>query len=311
MERCEQARKDGLEMRFETALTKYDEAVSLFARAMTAEGPWAPELARCLADRGAHAVDLKRQDLAQNSFVRALTLTPSLVLSPRIYSPQVISLFQSTKRRVKSLPTATLTVVTTPSGATLEVDGVAMGNTPSSPTLTATEHWIVVRRAGHEPVATSVIVSAGRVDKVELFLKVIETAASAPVQSSSAPIAIKNQPAVAAPAPASTPTALLIPAKPKAGHSVHPGLAWMPLGIAQFLERRYVPGGLLLAAELLLAAASTTTFALIMVDRLPNGSFNNVERNRALQIVNLTSAGVLLVTAIIGAIDGELHREAP
>ena len=30
-----------------------------------------------------------------------------------------------------------------------------------------------------------------------------------------------------------------------------------------------------------------------------------------LQIVNLTSAGVLLVTAVIGAIDGELHREAP
>jgi hypothetical protein len=169
---------------------------------------------------------------------------------------------------------------------------------------------------GFEPVATSVIVSAGRVDKIELFLKATESAASAPVQtmtpppkkepaSASAPIELKTQ------TPASAPVAVTAPAKSKTRAAVHPGLAWMPLGIAQFLEQRHLAGGLLLAAELLLAAVSTTTFALILADRLPSGAFNNAERNRSLQIVNLTSAGALLITAVVGAVDGELHREAP
>lgn len=313
--KCDQARRLGLEMRLELALRAYDEALGLFAQAMAGSTQWTEQMALCFADRGAHAADLKRDALALSSFVNALTLAPHLVLSPRVYSPSVIALFQNAKQKVKTLPHSTITIVTTPPGARIEIDGTEVGSTPASPSLTACEHWLVVRKEGHEPVITSVIVVPGRVDKVELFLK--PSASPAPGSGEPSPIAPSSDRApnvtvetpASAPA-ASAPAALVVPA-PLPSPSVPAGLAWLPFGVAQFLERRYLPGGLLLGAQVLLLAASTTAFAIIMADRRADGRFNNPARDQALQGVNLASAGLLLATGVIGAIDGELHRGAP
>jgi PEGA domain len=95
---------------------------------------------------------------------------------------------------------------------------------------------------------------------------------------------------------------------PKTQTRVHPGIAWLPLGIAQFAEGRRLAGALFLSAELALLAVNIASAVVVLNDRGPQGGYRFVERDRQLQVVNLTAFGLFVATLIGGGIDGVYHR---
>jgi PEGA domain len=89
---------------------------------------------------------------------------------------------------------------------------------------------------------------------------------------------------------------------------LHPALAVLPFGGAQFLQHRTLVGGLFLGAELLLLATNIATAVVVLQDRDPQGGYFTPERSAALRVVNIAAFSALLVTVIGGGIDGLLHR---
>lgn len=66
--------------------------------------------------------------------------------------------------------TAQLQLTSTPDGADIEIDGVFVGNTPSTIGVTSGQHDMVVRKSGFKPWERKIMVSSGRV-KVNVELE--------------------------------------------------------------------------------------------------------------------------------------------
>ena len=63
-------------------------------------------------------------------------------------------------------------------------------------------------------------------------------------------------------------------------------------------ERRPLPGALFLGSQALLLATNLVTGLLIFGDRQPSGLYLNGDRNRALQVVNITAFGLLIADIV-------------
>jgi PEGA domain-containing protein len=89
---------------------------------------------------------------------------------------------------------------------------------------------------------------------------------------------------------------------------VSAGLAWLPLGIPQFIEHRPGPAAALLGTQVALLATNLTCYYVAQNDRQRDGTYNNAGRVQALQAATDVAVGLLIVDVIAGAIDGLLHR---
>ncbi len=89
---------------------------------------------------------------------------------------------------------------------------------------------------------------------------------------------------------------------------VHPALAWLPFGIAQFIERRPVVGALLLVSQLLLLATNISSFAVIRSQQVGVDTYRSKPLVDALMIVTNVSFGVLAADMIAGGVDGLVYR---
>jgi tetratricopeptide (TPR) repeat protein len=129
---------------------------------------------------------------------------------------------------------------------------------------------------------------------------------SAPVIEPSSQLALASRAA-----PASTPSVATLPmpvltAAPRL--RVHPALAWLPLGIGQFLERRPVVGVLLLVSQVLLLATNVSSYAVIRSQQVGVDTYRSKPLVDALMIVTNVSFGVLAADIIAGGIDGLVYR---
>jgi hypothetical protein len=91
--------------------------------------------------------------------------------------------------------------------------------------------------------------------------------------------------------------------------AVHPAVAWLPMGIPQYLEGRPVAATLLLVSQALLLATNITSYALVARDRAADGYYNHPAQSEALRWVNNWAFGLLLADVAAGAIDGVVHRD--
>jgi hypothetical protein len=78
---------------------------------------------------------LKRNDEADGTFRSVLRLSPNHALDPMLYPPTLIRRFDAIKKEMAQAQRLALTVVTQPSGATVFIDGVAVGKSPHTQSL--------------------------------------------------------------------------------------------------------------------------------------------------------------------------------
>jgi hypothetical protein len=115
-----------------------------------------------------------------------------------------------------------------------------------------------------------------------------------------------------APAPAAAvsapPQPAAVAAKRDERPRVHVMLSILPLGIGQFVEKRYGVGAVFLTTEILLLALNITSFYVAQSFKLGPGEYRSPQTVEALKWVVNVSLPLLVVDAIIGAIDGGLNR---
>lgn len=90
--------------------------------------------------------------------------------------------------------------------------------------------------------------------------------------------------------------------------AVHPGVSWLPFGIAQLLERRPAAGALLIVSQALLLGANLGFYFAARSYRYPDGTYAEADRARALGLCANIAAGVLAADVLAGVIDGIVHR---
>lgn len=89
---------------------------------------------------------------------------------------------------------------------------------------------------------------------------------------------------------------------------VHVMVSILPLGIGQFVEKRYAVGAVFLVTELALLATNIASFYVAQTFKLGPGEYRNPTTVEALKWVVNISLPLLVVDCIIGAIDGGLNR---
>lgn len=99
-----------------------------------------------------------QEDLSWRLFVPAARVKPDAVLPEEKYSPDVVAAFRKAAGRVREGPRSTLTLNSSPSGASVLVDGINLGTTPvSGAELTPGDHFIEVAADGYAAAAKRMI----------------------------------------------------------------------------------------------------------------------------------------------------------
>jgi len=170
---------------------------------------------------------------ARNSLRRLLTMDPGWDFPSNRRSPELASMIEGVRKELQSLSPSPLALSSTPDGATLWIDGVAFGRTPSStPPLLPGRHLLRLTKEGYLSKQEMVFVGPG----------------------SALAWTLEADPSWIAPAAASAPPALggsLARPGPEPSHSSAPSF-WRRQRATLFL------GGALLGA------GATTYFALRM-----------------------------------------------
>lgn len=119
-------------------------------------GAEAPVLSKLQLLRG--QVFAARQDFsrAEEAFSRALEADSSAELDPARVDPTVVRLLESVRSRL----TGTLVVESSPPGALVALDGVALGKAPLTKTVPAGRHTVEVRWGGATPQTSELQVKA-------------------------------------------------------------------------------------------------------------------------------------------------------
>jgi hypothetical protein len=90
--------------------------------------------------------------------------------------------------------------------------------------------------------------------------------------------------------------------------AVHPLLAVAPFGVGQLAEDRTLAGSLFLASESALLATNIIAYAIGRSDRRADGTYGDVPRAQALEVVTDLALGLFVAEVVLGAIDGFVHR---
>jgi len=115
---------------------EYDRALTTLHRVLQGLDRLAPSAerwrlwTRTRIFQGIALAGLKQEDAALKSFAAVLRVRPKLALSRKEYAPGTIRLWEKARARLASLPRGRLAVETEPAGASVRVDGQALGRTP-------------------------------------------------------------------------------------------------------------------------------------------------------------------------------------
>jgi len=132
-----------LAVRFEhaEALAKIGEAQVLLESHATAPADWAA-LHRALAYRGLFESNLGRQDRARAALAAAALLDSEAELSDVEFPPDILALHAEVAAELRAESPAALAVTTTPSGATVLIDGEAAGRSPITLHAAPGQHYV-------------------------------------------------------------------------------------------------------------------------------------------------------------------------
>jgi hypothetical protein len=300
-EGCAKASQLALALDTQAALVQFEVAIEQYFRALPEEPPMV-EVGRCLIELGAAALDAGQSNVAALAFRRALVLYPALTLDASRYNPTTAKLFAKTRASFENSRVGALTLAGEPKGAAVLIDGERAGKLPLSLELRAGEHWILVQAPGHLPFQARVTIKDGEPARQDVFLRPREE------QAASAPVAVApREIVIAATQPVAEETASARPQTMK----VHPVLAILPFGAAQFVERRPLAAALFLVSEVLLLGANIGTYVAASRLRSPDGTYDQPVTAEALKWVANAALIGLIAEMVGGAIDGLLHRERP
>jgi hypothetical protein len=290
---AERLRAEGQQLAFhlesEAALAKLEQAIVMYQRGALALSDATP-LAQCHTSAAATWLALGKKDRALQQFRQAVALRTGYRPTDTTFAPHVLAMFRQAERELAREPRSSLTVTGGPAGAAVTLDARTVGELPVSiPDLMPGGHWLVVRKAGYESFVTQVTVPAGSSQKSEVFLRAL--------QRSEQPAAV-----------ASAPVVVVTPPPPLRDGKLPLALALLPFGGGQFAEGRPGAGVAFLSTELALVATTLVTGIVVLNDRAPGGYFNQAQRDRALQGVNIAAFTLLVLELAAGATDGYLRR---
>jgi PEGA domain len=298
---CKKGARLVFELALPQAVAELERGLAHYAKGVLALDSFKP-FAECLLQLGVARYNRGQSAQAFKAFREALGLRAGVKADKDSFSPPVLDVFNRARAEVQAQSTGGVTVVGAPAGGLVHLDGVLVGKLPISlRAIPLGVHWLVVTAPNHEPHWAKIEVG-DKQGRVDVYLTPTEKNATETPDSRidsppapSAPVALK--------AAASAPSVL-----PSANGHVHPALAVLPLGIAQFAEKRPLAGALFLSAEALLLATNIVTGVLFFQDRAPNGQFRHAAQSQALQVVNLSALTALALVIIGGGVDGYLHR---
>jgi hypothetical protein len=297
-EQCQRANKDAINLRYKEALDAFEESLRAFSAAPLSDAERATAW-DCAIKWGAAATDADKAGDAATAFALAMLLEPQREPSTKSFNPKVTAAFQKARQKRRQNQTSGLTVTGTPAGAEVWIDARFAGASPISLSkLTAGVHWLLVRAQGYESFSTPLTLKPNDAYRAEAFLKGPPVAASAPVVVK--PVVVK---------PVAAQPVLIVPPPPPKSAGVHPGLSWLPLGIPQFLERRYAVGAILLATQVALVALNAALYAITSRDKAADGFYDHPERSEAMKWVVNASFIAVGADMIAGGIDGIVHRD--
>lgn len=108
---------------------------------------------------------------SDDELTSAALLAPQRKLDAATYPPDIVSAFGRVQADVRALPTASLSIKSTPPGAVVEVDALMRGRTPVSlQRLPRGEHLLVLRRTGHAMYAAWFTAQSDEIAPMEIFL---------------------------------------------------------------------------------------------------------------------------------------------
>jgi PEGA domain len=168
---CEAANASAVAFEYNTAFARFEEAITLFARALPSLFSM-DTVARCSLDFGAHALDADKVAKAKEAMRRVLILSPNLKLDAHRYNPKMQQVFNKERESIERAPHSSLTVQGEPLGADVIFDGKQVGALPLSLSeVLAGEHWVVVSSPGHRPFSTRLQLKGGSAERLDVFLE--------------------------------------------------------------------------------------------------------------------------------------------
>lgn len=105
--------------------------------------------------------------LARNSLDRVARLRPALEVDLRRYPPALAEALSEAKQRMQSEPRCEIQLETTPAGASVYVDGIPQGQTPTTAQVGQGLHAIWIGVAGYAPVRRALQLAPGGRTRVE------------------------------------------------------------------------------------------------------------------------------------------------
>jgi hypothetical protein len=112
---------------------------------------------------------MKKTEEAEAQLMRALELRPKLELSIDRYPPRAVQAFEKAKKKASAKKRSRLNVSSSPGLATVEVDGIARGDSPISVELPPGRHRYVIEKSDYL-AERSVVTIAKAEESVEITL---------------------------------------------------------------------------------------------------------------------------------------------
>ncbi len=163
---------------FKLAIEKYQKAMQLIGEkkelAKTKQ-----ELFQTMTSLALTYFTIQENAKARQQLADLIQAAPNHELDPEFYPPKFLEIF----RGVQAEFLGSLSVTSTPPGASVSLDGVPLGAAPLSvPKVLKGSHALKAQLPGHEPVEKSIVVQAGAESREALLLE-----AKAPVIEKSRP----------------------------------------------------------------------------------------------------------------------------
>jgi|GEM_PF-4220933 len=105
------------------------------------------------------------------SFLRAYAMNPSIKLDPNVYPPEVVEVFDAVVQDLSQIGTGSLSVETTPKGASVFLDGMPMGMSPVTiQNIITGRHIVKISKPGYQSFGTVLTIQAGKVKNLDAKL---------------------------------------------------------------------------------------------------------------------------------------------
>lgn len=322
--KCKDGRALAFQVMTDAAIATLESATARFAESATSREDFSA-MATCLIELGAVLYDAGR-DGADTAFARALAMDPAASPDTRRHNPMVVERFESVRAELAKQGLASLELTTSPTRAAVTLDGVPLGDAPLSRSgLTPGSHILSISATGHHRFVEELRLDAKTTTQRSVRLSPIdepfaalprdddaaERLAAFAAKHGAGGVIVLDTSGTSARAwsaeqgtsPLLRGTDLTVVAQAvrtflrgtETSPELSPFVAALPLGIGHFAQDRPVAGAIFLATELGLIAVNVFSAHAVLTDRQADGTFKNAERNRQLQILNLTAFALLVV----------------